>query len=168
VFVDTYTNYHFTKLYGDRPEAAQFVPGALFSALVDLHARNRRGEHFSRDQRGALFEATLHWEQEEAVSAAVNQAVAKIPQGELRTLMLKPVVRFEYFRLFDVFFFQDFSSTEERIKNATHAYEIAEDVGFQRVFESMRDYGGVPDAFFADPSGYTVALRARLLGASSP
>jgi hypothetical protein len=168
VFVDTYTNYFFSKRFGTRDGASAFLQPDLLDALNRMHAANASGEPLSRAERGDLFALALAWEQENTVAELVTEAVAEIDDELLKAVMLRPVVRYEYFPAFKFFFFRDFSDKAERTERATQAYETAENRGWSQVADSMQRYGSLPQAYFADRSSFAAALKAELLADSSP
>jgi hypothetical protein len=154
VFVDTYTNYHFTKRFGEEAEAEELVPPALLELLNRMHRATRSGHALAREERGALFEASLRFEQERTVGPKVREEVAKFDCPILTKLVLKPIVRFAYFPRLHYMFFDNFGDTEERIARALESYELAERAGWERVAASIEKYGVMSAAFFADPIAY--------------
>jgi hypothetical protein len=164
VFIDTYTNYYFTKRVGAQPGADRFVQRELLDALNAMHLRTAARDPLTQPERRALFLRALAREQEETVAPRVAAAVAAIDPPEARPVFLRPIVRFSYFPFGTVFFFDDFSNKAERIARATDAYDLAEQVGWPDVADAMRDYGTLPDEYFADRAGYAQRLRSKLLG----
>jgi hypothetical protein len=161
VFVDTYTNYWFSKERGHELGAELLVHPALLARLNEMHDVTRRGGTLGPDQRRELFVKSLEHEQEQTVSAAVTAAVDRIP-SEFRGLLLHPTVRFSYFPFWRYFFFKDFSSTAERIHNATRSYDVAEKAGWKKVSDRMRAYDELPRDYFRDRQGFTDRLRVTL------
>ena len=144
VFMDTYTNYHFTKRFGERQGAAEFVGDELLAALNGMHEAAREGRPFDRDERRAMFETALKWEQEVTVGPKVKEEIERFDCPILTTLVLKPVVRFAYFPPRRFFWFRNFANTAERIDKAIRSYELAEQVGWNRVIQTMKDYKVLP------------------------
>lgn len=141
VFMDTYTNYYFSKEYGTQPGADRYIPAELLTRLNEMHAANRQGRPLSREAHRALFVAALLWEQESMVARSVQEAVVRFDCPILKGLALKPVVRFEYFPSTKYFFFSDFSDKQERIDHAIESYDLAVKAGWSLVLDSMREYG---------------------------
>jgi hypothetical protein len=166
VFVDTYTNYWFTKRFGDRTGAEEHVAPALLDALNRVHHAAGADRTLPRSERARVFETALLFEQESTVGPKVRAEVAKFDCPVLRTLVLKPVVRFGYFPRTTAMRFRDFSETDERIEKATRSYELAERVGWDAVAETIRFQGVLPARFFADPGAYAQSLRAGVAGAA--
>jgi hypothetical protein len=160
VFVDTYTNYHFTKLYGEREGAAEIVPPKLLEELNRVHHAGRSGRRLTAAERRRVFETSLLYEQETTVAPKVKAEVAKFDCPILTAIVLKPIVRFDYFPRRRTMFFRDFSDTEERIDKAVRSLDLAEQVGWPHVSSCIRYHGILPDEFFADSVRYTDALRA--------
>ena len=111
-----------------------------------------------------MFLTSLTWEQEQTVGPRVATAVSAFTCPILKRIVLRPSVRFEYFKPEEVFYFQDISGKVERIEKATRAYEIAEEVGWDAVVRSMKDYDVLPELFFQDPEAYAGHLQAKILG----
>lgn len=159
VFVDTYTNYFFTKHHGEAPGAEEFVPGRLLEALNRVHHTAARGGLLPRKERARTFETALLFEQENTVGPKVKAEVAKFNCPVLTAIVLKPIVRFSYFPRTMFMRFQNFGETDERIEKAVRSYEQAEESGWGRVADTIRYHAVLPPAFFADPLRYADALR---------
>ena len=164
VFVDTYTNYHFTKHHGREPGAEALLHPDLLAALNGMHAANARGEALPEPERRHLFTQALLYEQEATVAPGVRAEIARFDCPILRRLCLSPLVRFAYFPPLTYMLFRNFGETEERIARAVRSYDLAERVGWARVTETMRAYDALPDAFYLDPTTFVRRLRADLLG----
>jgi len=160
VFVDTYANYWFTREHGEAPGAEEHVAPELLDALNRVHRARRTGRPLTRPERAAVFETALLFEQESTVGPKVRREVEKFDCPVLRTLVLKPVVRFGYFPRTTAMRFRDFGDTGERIEKATRSYELAERAGWRTVGEAIRFQGVLPARFFADPLAYAGGLRA--------
>lgn len=133
VFIDTYTNYYFSKLYGQQPGADQFVPERLLKLLNQMHQSTKYDQ---ADQRALFQEALLH-EQKTRVSPMVSQVCESYSEKWLLKLILKPIVRFSYFPKSVYFQFSDFSNEAERIHYALKSYDVAVQVGWKKVFNSL-------------------------------
>jgi hypothetical protein len=144
VFIDTYTNYHFSKDFGEQPGASELIGDELLAALNRMHEARRTNRPFDRAQRGEMFETALKWEQEVTVGPKVKEEIERFDCPILTTLVLKPVVHFAYFPSRTYFWFRNFADTRERIKRAVRSYELAEQVGWPRVIETMKDYRVLP------------------------
>ncbi len=160
VFMDTYTNYFFTKRHGEDPGAEAVIAPQLLDALNRVHHAARSGRALSRAERRHVYETSLLFEQETTVGPKVKEEVSKFNCPILSRIVLTPIVHFGYFPRFTVMRFHDFSNTDERIEKAIHSYELAEESGWPRVGECIRYYGVLPDRCFADPVRYGNELRA--------
>lgn len=160
VFVDTYANYHFTKRHGEMPGAEAVVAPELLDALNRVHHAARSGRTLPPRERGHVFETSLLFEQETTVGPKVKSEVAKFDCPILTAIVLKPIVRFNYFPRMTMLRFRDFGNTEERIEKAVRSYELAEQAGWPHVAECIRYQGILPDRFFSDSIGYADELRA--------
>jgi hypothetical protein len=159
VFIDTFTNYYFTKAHGRESGAEGLLPAPLLAALNEVHAAAARGQRLSAAARRDLFLAALRFEQEVTVAPAVKAEVARFDCPVLTYLCLKPVVRFAYFPRWRYMFFRDFSDTDERIDKATESFDLAERGGWGRVAERIAEYGVVPGEVLSDPVGHAARLR---------
>jgi hypothetical protein len=144
VFIDTYTNYHFTKEFGEESGASALIGDELLAGLNSMHEARRSNRPFDRIQRGEMFELALKWEQEVTVGPKVKAEVERFDCPILTTLVLKPVVHFAYFPSRTFFWFRNFADTAERIRRAVRSYELAEQVGWPRVIETMKEYRVLP------------------------
>jgi hypothetical protein len=163
VFIDTYSNYYFTKEFGEEKEAEAMFKPELLTALRRIHAAARGGELLDTGTRRQLFQTTLQWEQETTVAPKVKEEIAKFDCPILKRLVLKPFVRFSYFPRFKIFWFKNFSDTDERIRNAHECFEIAEKVGWEKVFAAMQKYEVLDQNFFAQPLDFARGLKEKLL-----
>jgi hypothetical protein len=161
VFVDTYTNYFFTKAHGEEPGAEEVLAPELLAELNRVHHAARAGRRLSRPERATVFEKALLFEQENTVGPKVREEVGKFDCPVLTAIVLRPVVRFAYFPRSRYLLFRDFGETEERIEKAIRSYELAEDAGWDEVAERIRYSGLLPPRAGADPLGYAAELRRR-------
>jgi len=160
VFIDTYTNYVFTRRHGEAPGAEEIVAPELLEALNRVHSARVAGRTLTRAERAEVFGRSLRFEQEATVGPKVREEVGKFDCPVLSAIVLRPVVRFPYFPRAEYLWFHDFGDTDERIEKATRSYELAEDAGWDRVGTAIRWQGVLPAAFFADPLAYADVLRA--------
>lgn len=162
VTIDTYTNYHFTRHYGHMPGAEQFVAADLLSALNEVHAaRDRRQELPAADLR-RIFEQSFFWEQETTVAPGVEQAVSGFDCRILKTLCLRPIVRFAYFPRCKFLMFRNFADKDERIEKGFRAYDLAARIGWPCVRDAIRDYGVMPETFLESPQDDLSAVEDEL------
>ncbi len=163
VFIDTYSNYYFTKEFGKEAAKNNFMEAELLEALQKINEAAKNEKTLATDERRSLFKTTLQWEQEVTVAPAVKAEVAKFDCPILRRLVLKPFVRFSYFPKTKLFWFKNFSETDERISKAHESFEVAENVGWRKVFDSMQNYNVLDADFFKNPLDFTKNLKAKLL-----
>ncbi len=140
VFVDTYTNYHFTKRHGREPGAEEIVRGELLEALLEIHGAASSGTTLSDARKKHVFTQALLFEQEATVAPGVARELAKFDCPILRALCMKPMVKFAYFPLWRRFYFRDFSDKEERIDRAIRSFDIAAHRGWDEVVGAMNGY----------------------------
>lgn len=165
VFIDTYSNYYFTKEHGEQRHAETIFKPELLDALRRIHRAARDEKLLDAGERRRLFQTTLQWEQETTVAPAVKAEIAKFDCPILKRLVLKPFVRFSYFPRFKMFWFKNFSDTTERIRNAHECFEIAERVGWSEVFASLQNYKVLDHEFFNQPLEFARSLKQKLLAA---
>ncbi len=140
VFVDTYTNYFFTKLYGRAKGAEALVHPELLDALNEIHAARERGAVLDDARKRSAFAKALAFEQEVTVAPGIAAELAKFDCPILRALCMKPSVRFSYFPILRRFYFRDFSNKEERIDRALRAFDIAVHRGWGAVLDATHGY----------------------------
>lgn len=145
VFVDTFTNYHFTREHGRAPGADAFVVPELLTALNEVHAAAAAGRILDDTKKKDVFLRALHFEQEITVAPGIERELAKFDCPILRALCMKPIVHFAYFPILRSFYFRDFSNKDERIDRAVRAFDIAAYRGWDRVLSSIRGYSSALD-----------------------
>ena len=163
VFIDTYSNYYFIKKFGAENEAKAILKPELLDALSQITNAAKDKKLLDIATRRRLFQTTLQWEQETTVAPAVKAEIAKFDCPILKRLVLKPFVRFSYFPRFKLFWFKNFSDTDERIRNAHKCFEIAENVGWTQVFNALEKYQVLDKSFFSNPLNFAQNIKERLL-----
>ena len=165
VCVDVYANFHFTKRFGKHPDAAKVVPADLLQALNRIHAANEAGVELTDDERREVFTAHFLSEQQHIVGPTIEKAVAEFDWPLLRTIALRPVIRFAFFRR--PFLFRNFANKEERIAKGLVAFNTAANVGWKNVEQDLRKYDVLPEQFFAKPIEYFASLRETILASQA-
>ena len=163
VFIDTYSNYYFTKKFGSETEAANILKPELLDALRQITKASKEKKLLDASVRRRLFETTLQWEQETTVAPKVKEEIAKFDCPILRSLVMKPIVRFKYFPRFTYFRFKNFSDTDERIRKAHESFDVGEKTGWEKVFYAMEKYDVLDKIFFDKPLDFVRNLKDRLL-----
>ena len=158
VFIDTYTNYFYTRHYGGHPLAGGILHPDLFAALVAMHETTRAGAALSPEQKRDLFSMSLQFEQEVTVAPGVQAETEKFDCPILRFLCLRPVVRFSYFPAGTYFMFRSFADKDERIEKAMRSYRFAERAGWRKVEADMRAYDVLPAEYWDDRQGHLARL----------
>lgn len=164
VCADTYASYHFTALYGSRPDATGYVAPPLLEALLRVHAARRSGRELTSQEKLAVFEAHFLNEQEFVVGPTIERASADLDWPLVRWLALRPTIRMAYFPAGHELRFADFSSRRQRIENGLKAFHLAAGVGWNETAAALRDYGLLPAAFFADDRAHFASLKQLVLG----
>jgi len=158
VFVDTFTNFYFTKHYGTRREAAGILHPELFAALNGVHEATRTGTALPADQKRQVFTLALQFEQEVTVAPGIRTEVEKFDCPILTFLCLRPVVRFAYFPRYTWFWFRNFADKSERIAKAHKSYDLAARTGWGAVENAMRRSELLPSSYWANPDGYVRSM----------
>jgi len=141
----------------------KFVPTELLAELNQLHAVIRSGRSFSDDERRRLFGAHFLHEQQHVVGPALEAAVAKFDWPLVKSMALKPRVRFAYFPDRAELQFRNFADREERIENGFAAFELGRQVGWKTVEATVGLYSVLPAEFFLDPAEYFGKMRSSIL-----
>jgi hypothetical protein len=165
VCIDTYANYHFTAEFGEHPEATAILDPQLLDALNRVHAARRAGRELSDGEKRYVFETHFLHEQANVVGPSLQAAVEKFDWPLLRTIALRPLIRFAFFRDRPRFWFRNFSCREERIEKGLRAFDIAASVGWDHVESTLRHYDILPAEFFANSVEFFSELRTKLLTA---
>lgn len=148
VCADTFANFHFTRLYGDHPDAADFVPPEVLGLLRRLHDAD--GEWPTSTKR-ELYVANFLWEQEHVVGPTLERAVAEFDWPFARRVALRPTIRMAFFGPGRSLRFRDFSRAEERIANGFTAFDWAAEAGWETAEASLSAYGVLPRDVVTDP-----------------
>jgi len=167
VCVDTYVSYHFTRVFGDHPQADRFVDRALLEALNEMHAARRAKRELTDAAKRDIFARFFLNEQEYVVGPSVEQAVSEFDWALMRFLALKPVVRFAYFPRGRSLWFGNFADREQRTANGLRAFDWAAAVGWQQVESALRSYNILPQAFFAGSAEHFRKLRHDVLASAT-
>ncbi len=133
VFIDTYTNYYFAKKYGRMIGADKFIPAVLLQQLNKMLTI----PVYTAEAKRELFYQALMYEQHARVSPMIKRVCGGFSEQWLLPLIMKPQVQFSYFPVSTKFQFQDFSSEEERIHYALKSYDLAAQVGWPHVLNTL-------------------------------
>lgn len=163
VCVQVYTTYHFTKLYGDHPDAGKLVAPHLLAALKDVHTANRNGEQLTDQSKRDIFETHFLDEQETVVGPRIERAVDHFDWPLMKSLALMPAVRFAYFPAGRWLQFWKFDRKEERIARGLKAFDLAAVMGWKHTEAALNRYAILPEEFFADSIGHFSHLKSEIL-----
>jgi hypothetical protein len=163
VCVDTYANFHFTRLYGRRPEAANFVAPELLEQLNRVHAAAAAGIRLTDAEKRQVFETHFFNEQQHVVGPTLERAVEQFDWPLMKSIALRPLIRFAYFPTGQSLWFRNFASRDERIAKGLRAFEIAARVGWDTVDAALERYGVLPQEYFVTPAPWFERLRASIL-----
>ncbi|MEP2471010.1 MAG: hypothetical protein ABJH45_05530 [Paracoccaceae bacterium] len=163
VCVETYTCYHMTRLHGEHPDIAEFIPVDLVESLNSCHQATRKGTTLSDVEKRTLFAAFFYWEQDNIVGPGVDAAVSMMDWPVIMFLAMKPAVGFQYFNNTKWLWFSDFANKEERIDKGLQAFELAESAGWNYVEQSLGSYKIMPEQFLMDPARHFEAIKRKSL-----
>ncbi len=143
VFIDTYTNYYFTKAHGTETGAERFLAPELLAALNRVHAAAAGQVVLNQGELREIFQTALKFEQESTVGPRIQAAVDRFDCKLMEFFALHPVVHFAYFPDGTKFYFRNFANKAERIRRALASYDLAAAAGWPAVEAAMHDYGVV-------------------------
>lgn len=163
VFIDTYTNYFFTRYFGEMEGAGVISGSDVVAMFRKIHAAAGTGEHLIGSDLKDAFTACLVWEQRNSVSPRVKEESMRIHCPVLQAFCLRPVVRFTYFPFLKLLCFKNFADPAERVSKAIESFDIAVSVGWNEVIESIKKYDVMSPDFIAEPHKYAQDLKLRIL-----
>lgn len=163
VCADTYASFHFTRRYGNHPDAVRFVDPEQLEHLGRVHAAVDAGRKLTNTEKRQVFEAHFFSEQQHIVGPTVQQALGDFDWRLMKSIAMRPLVRFAYFPTGTLIWFRNFASSEERIANGLRAFEIAARVGWNTVDAALESYGALPHQYFITPTPWFEQLRTTLL-----
>jgi hypothetical protein len=140
IFLDVYTDYHFSRLFGDCADADAFIHPTVLERLNRMHESVRLGVAFNVTERRQLYESALLREQEAVVAPRVSAEFDMLGSKVLVWISRHPIVRFKFFPIFECLWFSDFTCRKERIEKAMKTHQIAEKVGWPMVLASLQRY----------------------------
>ena len=158
VFIDTFTNYYYTKHYGEHPNAGGALHPDLFIALNAVHEATRSGVAIAPARKRLLFLQALQHEQEVTVAPGVKAEIEKFDCPILKFLCLRPLVHLSYFPRSSYLFFRNFADANERIEKAMRSYDLAARIGWPRVEAALGSSRLLPKAYLENPSLHLNAL----------
>ncbi len=158
VCIETYSVYHFTRLYGHLPEAEAYVPVELLRKMMNCHAAVAQKRMLDAAERADLFKAFFLWEQDAIVAPAVESATEDFYWPLLKAIALRPSIRFAYFPLHQRLNFSYFVDKQERIEKGFIAYAVAEQIGLSAVEQKLDRYKIMPRAFHEDSERHFMSM----------
>ena len=163
VCIDTYTSYHFTLRYGEHADAHEFVTNEQLTALNRCHAQRRIGGELSTAEKREVFRTFFLNEQETVVAPSIKSATDKFRWPLMKSIALRPVIRFSYFRMNLPMRFRNFADKQDRIDKGLRAFNIGAAVGWDHVENSLNRYKVLPREFFADSKKHFQCMRETIL-----
>ncbi len=146
VCVDTYANFHFTRLHGNKSGASAVLPATLLEAVNRVHLANAGDCPLTDAQKREIFQAHFLYEQEHIVGPTIERAVAHFDWPLLKLIAMRPAVSFAY--LPRPLWFRNFADRDERVANGLKAFDMAAQAGWPQVESALREYGLLPEQFF--------------------
>lgn len=133
VCIDTYASFHFSRVFGSEPLAERFIDRERLANLNRIHAAVEAGVELPDAARRQIFESHFLNEQEHVVGPTLARAVEAFDWPLLKSIALRPLVRFAYFPGRSGMWFRNFASREERIAKGLRAFDVGAEVGWLRV-----------------------------------
>lgn len=165
VCVDTYTNYHLVKRFGEIPELLEVISPEILTALGRVHWARKNGQLLAESEKRNVFRAHFLHEQNNVVGPSVMDAMAAIDWKLLEMIAIRPVVRFSYFPVQKTFWFRNFTSREERINKGMKAFDIGSHFGWEQVEAKLAAYQTLPHEFFENSISHFDDIKNDVLGA---
>lgn len=139
VFREIYANFYFTRFFGRHPLAPTLLKPEVVDLYNRVHEAIRTGSPLDHAERRDVYFGIFVYEQEDIVDPGLKDAAAAA--GPLLVRLLKRVSpRFAYFPRRERLWFTDFTRVDQRNREGLRAFEFAEEVGPERVFEAMGEY----------------------------
>lgn len=158
VCVETVFIYRLTANPNLAESAELLVPSKLRTQMDRCHHARRAGRSLSEPERRDLFTAFFLWEQANIVGPSIRQAFAMFDWSLIRSMALKPNIRFSYFGNTPLKF-RDFNNTDERIEKGLAAFDRACAKGWAQVERALNDYLVMPPAFVDDPNKFFLEMQ---------
>jgi hypothetical protein len=154
VMVETYTIFHFSRLYGRHPILERLVSEPLLSDLLRCQDLVRSGGVMPPQQQRTFYENFFRWEQQRVVGPVVDQAFARFEWPLMKQLCMRPWIWFSYFRVGRSLVFKNFADAEERVGKGMAAYDWAASKGWPAIAANLTRNPLFPKTFSIDPSIY--------------
>lgn len=167
VCIETFFIYQLTadsKLIGS---AERLVPEPLLVEMDRCHHAKRTGRTLLDGERRELFKVFFLWEQANIVGPAIEQAFATFDWPLIRSMALRPKIRFSYFNRTPLAF-RNFNDTNERIEKGIAAFDRACHKGWLEVEHALDDYSVMPREFMADPGSFFRSIQRIIEGRLDP
>lgn len=166
VCIDTYTNFHLTRLHGDHPDVGAVLPPELIEPLNRVHTANARSQELSEAEKQLVFEAHFRHEQKHIVGPTLTEGAMKFDWPLVRAIALRPPVRFAYFPRGRYLWFRNFADQEERIEKGLEALSIASRAGWRNVDAALQKYAILPVEYFQRPAAWFAEFHRHWLPAA--
>ncbi len=165
VCVDTYTNYHLVKRFGETPELLEVLSPEILTALGRVHWARKNGQQLAETEKRSVFRAHFLNEQNNVVGPSVKDAMAAIDWNLIEMIAIRPMVRFSYFSVQKTFWFRNFTNREERINKGMKAFDIGSQFGWEDVEAKLAEYQTLPQEFFTNSISHFDDIKSDVLGA---
>ncbi len=140
VFVEIYSTFYFTRLYGTHPRAGEIIQPEVLALYNRVHDAVAAGERLSLEERREIYYTVFVHEQHEIVDPGVKEAAEAAGSRVLLEMLKRVSPRFRYFPRRERLYFTDFTSIDQRNREGLRALAFAEEVGPARVYEAMSEY----------------------------
>lgn len=160
VCVDSYVNFHLTSKFGSDPALRELISPELIAVLNEVHAAAKQGMALPDERKRHIFTTHFLHEQQNVVGPALENAVANFRWPLVRWIALMPLIKFAYFEEGQRIWFSNFANRDERIRRGHEAFEMGQEVGWNRVAASLREYDILPARFFANHWAHFDEMKA--------
>lgn len=144
IFIEAYTAYYFSKLFGKEAQAKEFVEPALLAELNKAHQATEEGRQLSEPEKRQLFKVYLQWEQKDLVAPFIQEAFNAPDLFLLKWWVKRPWVKLAYFSTGEIVHYRNLNNLQERIRQGLKIYEKAVKAGWEEVSNSLNRYTAVP------------------------
>lgn len=143
IFVESFSAYFFSKLFGKEPGASRFVAAPLLNELNDIHDAAKAGIPLSEEKKKQAFLECFHWEQKLA-DPIIKEAYDAFDIPVFKQVAINPIVHMSFIPKYRAVFYRNFTNIEERLVKGKKIYDIAVSKGWAYITQSLKRYRECP------------------------
>ena len=140
VFIEVYTTFYFTWFYGNHPAASELIKPPVLALYNEIHGAVELGRQLSRADRQRIYYDVFVHEQEDIVDPGIQDAIRNSGSAYLVHALKRVSPRFRYFPRRGRLYFSDFTDVDQRNREGLRAFDFAEEVGADRVYQALSEY----------------------------